>query len=109
MAEIKETEEQKQQILLTCRTHEMIKAEFPEYSEPDSKVPIKDFHTTLGIMNSNLPPNGFQLYIGSNVNYKNYLSMLKYILENPLKEEVFIKMQEKVKISKLNGGENDTL
>lgn len=109
MVETAEKKEQKKQILLTCRTHEMIKAEFPEYSEPNSEVPQKDFHTTLGIMNSNLPSNGFQLYVGENVDYKNYLSMLKYMHENPLKEEVFLKMQEKVKAVKLNEEKNDTL
>ncbi len=102
-------EMKKKQILLTCRTHDMIKTEFPEYPKPDCKVPVKDFHTTLGIMNSNLQPNGFQLYIGSNVNYEDYLSMLKYMFENHMKEDVFLKMQDKVKITKLNGEKNDTL
>ncbi len=87
----------KQQILFTCRTHEMILKEFPEhYGKPDSKVPVKDFHITLGIMESKLQPNGFQLYIGDNVTYQDYLAMLKYLYENPLKESVFNKTQEKV-------------
>jgi hypothetical protein len=88
----------KQQILLTCRTHEMILKEFPDkYGKPDCEVPIKDFHITLGIMDTKLQPNGFQLYIGDNVTYQDYLSMLKFLYENPLKENVFNKTQEKVK------------
>ncbi len=88
--------EVKQQILLTCRTHEMILKEFPETcGKPDCEVPTKDFHITLGIMESKLQPNGFQLYIGDNVTYKDYLAMLKFLYENPLKENVFVKTQEK--------------
>ena len=84
------------QILLTCRTHEMIKDEFPEYSQISSKVKTNDFHITLGIMNSNLKPNGFQLYIGNNVSYNNYKKMLEYLFQNPLKENVFLKMKENI-------------
>jgi len=83
-----------QQVLITCRTHEMIKNEFPEYEKPDCKVEIKKFHTTLGLMNTLLKPSGFQLYIGENVSYQDYLAMLKYLTENPLKENVFKQMQE---------------
>jgi len=86
----------KPQILLTCRTHEMIKSEFPDYDKPDCKVPTKDFHITLGIMETKLQPNGFQLYIGDNVSYQDYLAMLKFLTENPLKEKVFKIMQENV-------------
>jgi len=89
----------KTQILLTCRTHEMIKAEFPDYSEPDSKVPNKDFHLTLGLCSSTLNPNGFQLFMSDNVNYTDYLAMLKYLSDNPLSEKVFAKMQENIKIA----------
>ncbi len=87
----------KKQVLITCRTHEMIQKEFPEYGKSDCPVPVKDFHTTLGLMDSNLQSNGLQLYLGGNVDYKDYLSMLKYLYENPLKEEVFNKTQEKAK------------
>jgi len=87
----------KQQILITCRTHEMIQKEFPEhYGKPDCPVPVKDFHISLGVMDSKLQPNGFQLYIGDNVTYPDYLAMLKYLCENPLQEEVFNKMQARV-------------
>ena len=87
----------KQQVLITCRTHEMIQKEFPEYGKPDCPVPVKDFHITLGEMENKLQSNGFQLYIGDNVTYQDYLDMLKYLCENPLKEEVFNKTQDKVK------------
>lgn len=90
---------QKQQILITCRTHEMIQKEFPEYGKPDCPVPVKDFHITLGIMENKLQSNGFQLYIGDNVTYTDYLAMLRFLYENPLKEDVFNKIREKVKQS----------
>ncbi len=47
-------------------------------------------------METKLGASGFQLYIGDNVNYQDYLSMLKYLMENPLSEEVFSEMQNKV-------------
>ena len=90
---------QKQQVLITCRTHEMIQNEFSEYGKPDCPVPVKDFHITLGVMESKLQSNGFQLYIGDNVTYQDYLEMLKFLCENPLTENVFNKTQEKVKQS----------
>ncbi len=86
----------KQQVLITCRTHKMVEKEFPEYGKPNCPVPVKDFHITLGVMESKLQSNGFQLYIGDNVTYQDYLAMLKYLSENPLKEKVFSKTQEKV-------------
>ncbi len=98
----KSKEKIRPQILFTCRTHEMIKQEFPEYNEPDCPVSHKKFHTTLGILETKLQANGFQLYIGNNVNYEDYVSMLKYIVENPLSEEVFKKMQNEV-LGDLNG------
>ena len=89
--------ENKQQVLITCRTHEMIKKQFPEhYGKPDCPIPVKDFHLTLGVMEAKLQPNGFQLYIGNNVTYHDFLAMLKYLSENPLQEEVFNKMQARV-------------
>jgi len=61
----------KPQVLITCRTHKMIQKEFPEhYGKPDCPVPVKDFHITLGVMETKL---------------------------QPLKEEVFNKTQDKVK------------
>jgi len=91
-------EKQMQQVLITCRTHEMILNQFPEhYGKQDSKIPNKDFHITLGIMETKLQPNGFQLYVGDNVDYEDYLAMLKYLYENPLSESVFANVQKKVK------------
>ncbi len=89
----------KAQILLTCRTHDMLKEQFPlQYAKENSVVPVKDFHITLGIMETQLQANGFQLYIADNVSYEDYLSMLKYLYENPLKENVFTKIQENIKL-----------
>ena len=85
----------KTQVLITCRTDEMIRKEFAQYQQTDSPVPTKAFHITLGVMPTHLPANGSQLYIGDNVNYEDYLAMLKYLYENPLKENVFKNIQEK--------------
>lgn len=92
----KSKENIKPQILFTCRTNEMIKQEFPEYNEPNCPVPHKEFHTTLGILETKLQANGFQLYIGDNVKYEDYISMLRYMVENPLSEAVFNKMQNQI-------------
>lgn len=89
--------ETKPQILLTCRTHEMLLKEFPQhYGNENSMVAEKEFHTTLGVMETKLQANGFQLYIADNVSYKDYLAMLNYLCENPLKESVYLKMQNEI-------------
>jgi len=87
---------EKQQVLITCRTHKMVEVEFPEYGKHNCPVPVKDFHITLGVKESKLQSNGFQLYIGDNVTYQDYLQMLNYLYKNPLTIEVFNKMQERI-------------
>ncbi len=79
----------KYQMVIGYHTHEQTQAQYPIYGTDESPVPVREVHPSIEIGEYGLQISGLQMFVGNNCTYDDYIKIIQYVAQNPIKKEVF--------------------
>ncbi len=84
------------QIVSNFVTHQTIKDLHPEYDTPHSAVATQQVHESLQIGTCGIKMDGISVFISSDCEYDDYLKLLVFAAQNPVKKSVFDKLKNEL-------------